>query len=115
MCAFPYLPLPVLVMPTSVFLASSIVISFTMATLSALCLEPSTMTSPAHSDEGLAEFDDITGSLPTGPALSDDDVSPMQGGTQVCERVSVCVTTATYHARAQTRTLPHDHTRTCIN
>jgi hypothetical protein len=40
MCAFPYLPFSVLVMPTSVFLASSVVISCMMATLSALCLDP---------------------------------------------------------------------------
>jgi hypothetical protein len=40
MCAFPYLPLSVLVILTSVFLASSIVISCTKATRSALYLEP---------------------------------------------------------------------------
>jgi hypothetical protein len=40
MCAFPYLPLSVLVVLTSVFLASSIVISCMMATRSALCLDP---------------------------------------------------------------------------
>ena len=56
MCAFPYFPLPVLIMFTSVFLASSVVISCIMTAPSALYLDAFAFLSVFFSERGARCF-----------------------------------------------------------